>query len=59
MLQVSNRSWPVKLNFTGIFTSGWRAFVKDNTLQNGDVCIFELIKEKKAVMKVSIFRCVG
>lgn len=36
---------------------GWRAFVVDNDLVVGDVCIFELIRALKSVsFKITIFR---
>ncbi|KAM6591521.1 hypothetical protein CsatA_014126 [Cannabis sativa] len=41
------------------FCGGWCAFVRDNSLQLGDVCIFELLKGYQAEMKVHIFRQTG
>ncbi|MCL7052189.1 hypothetical protein MKW94_021466 [Papaver nudicaule] len=36
---------------------GWREFVSDNDLKEGDVCVFELVDHKKKFeMKVHIFR---
>ncbi|KAF2318751.1 hypothetical protein GH714_010467 [Hevea brasiliensis] len=60
-LQVENRCWLVKLNFypqigKGNFTSGWSAFVRENSVRVGDVCIFELINSKSLLVKVTIFR---
>ena len=43
----------------GSFSSGWSTFGKENGLQVGDVCVFELIKRNNnstVVLKVSIFR---
>lgn len=60
MLQISKRSWPVKvLNYKHIcrISAGWPAFMKDNTLQEGDACVFEMKKGRKIVFNVSIFRC--
>ncbi|XVF15647.1 hypothetical protein REPUB_Repub09cG0172500 [Reevesia pubescens] len=64
ILQVSDgRTWIVKFSVK-IFTSGqhkaefyhtWRAFAKDNNLEVGDVCIFELINRNETTFKVSIF----
>ncbi|KAF2318736.1 hypothetical protein GH714_010390 [Hevea brasiliensis] len=56
-LQVENRWWPVKLNLypqlgKGTFTSGWSAFVRENSVKVGDVCIFELINSKTLQVKV-------
>ncbi|KAE8077331.1 hypothetical protein FH972_015903 [Carpinus fangiana] len=36
-------------------TVGWGQFCRDNKLEKGDVCVFELIKRKPVVLKVSIF----
>ncbi|XP_059455213.1 B3 domain-containing transcription factor VRN1-like [Corylus avellana] len=36
-------------------TIGWCQFCGDNDLAEGDVCVFELIKRKPVVLKVSIF----
>ncbi|WJZ83789.1 hypothetical protein VitviT2T_003439 [Vitis vinifera] len=37
-------------------SKGWTEFVKDNNLEEGDVCVFELINMEDVVLKVSIFR---
>lgn len=34
---------------------GFGEFAKDNNLEEGDVCVFELIKSEADVLKVSIF----
>ncbi|KAF3972555.1 hypothetical protein CMV_003954 [Castanea mollissima] len=64
MLQVADRLWPVKLTSylcAGAayqFSSGWSAFVRENTLQVGDVCVFELVMMRDdVVFKVHIFKC--
>ncbi|KAM4083882.1 hypothetical protein ACB094_08G090900 [Castanea mollissima] len=64
-LQVVDRLWPVKSYvYEGMYRSsscvvsgGWSAFVTENTLRVGDVCVFELIMRDDAVLKVHIFRC--
>ena len=60
MLQVANQSWPVKLlvypRASYKLSAGWSAFMKENTLKEGDVCVFELIKRDDVVFKVNIFR---
>ncbi|KAL5557165.1 hypothetical protein UlMin_039401 [Ulmus minor] len=56
-LQVRQRSWHVKMNvyqYQWLFGRGWPKFVKDNSLRQGDVCFFELIKTNPAVFKVHI-----
>jgi hypothetical protein len=36
---------------------GWTKFTKDNNLQQGDMCLFELLKnEKELTMNVHIIR---
>ena len=35
---------------------GWPGFLKDNDLEEGDVCVFELINKKIIVLKVWMFR---
>ncbi|EEF30084.1 hypothetical protein RCOM_0996800 [Ricinus communis] len=59
--QVKNRWWPVRLNIylrhsRGKFSAGWILFARENSLQAGDVCIFELIDRETMLIKVSIFR---
>nr|POE61579.1 b3 domain-containing transcription factor vrn1 [Quercus suber] len=57
-LQVVDRLWPVKLYaYEGMYQSsscklsaGWSAFATENTLQVGDVCVFELIMRDNVVM---------
>ncbi|XP_048227569.1 B3 domain-containing transcription factor VRN1 isoform X3 [Ricinus communis] len=60
ILQAEGREWPVKLIFDhshrGWFSAGWTSFAKENSLQVGDVCIFELVNSKTPLLKVSIFR---
>ncbi|KAE8711730.1 B3 domain-containing protein REM19 [Hibiscus syriacus] len=59
-LQVSDgEKWPVQCvygNNNLKFSKGWAEFVMDNDLDEGDVCIFELINTKEIVLKVTIFR---
>ncbi|EEF33938.1 conserved hypothetical protein [Ricinus communis] len=58
MLKVANKTWPVKLNVysrkhTAIFSAGWSAFAKQNSLKVGSAYNFELIKRDE--MTVSKF----
>ena len=59
-LQVSEgKKWPVQCiygNGSLKFSKGWAEFVLDNNLNEGDVCVFELINTKEIVLKVTIFR---
>ena len=40
------------------FRKGWVAFSKDNNLEEGDVCVFEVIERTPVVISVSIFHLV-
>ncbi|KAJ4954040.1 hypothetical protein NE237_030872 [Protea cynaroides] len=54
-LNPEGKSWKVKSLYrkrTQIFSGGWRAFVLDNKLTEGDICKFELVG--KATMQVHI-----
>ncbi|CAN4090541.1 unnamed protein product [Withania somnifera] len=55
-------SWSVKCTF-GIGNakvhSGWKAFVLENKLKVGDVCVFEVIKGAQLFVDVTIFRAAG
>ncbi|GMP31585.1 hypothetical protein CsSME_00005738 [Camellia sinensis var. sinensis] len=60
-LQVSDKLWPVNLisyqsSSSAMLCGGFTAFAKEQSLQVGDVCIFELIDRDNDVLKVSIFR---
>jgi len=55
-LKVDGKSWLVKLNYYlqgSRFYAGWRQFKEECKLKRGDICLFELIDEKKCVFKVS------
>ncbi|KAI3861332.1 hypothetical protein MKW92_022506 [Papaver armeniacum] len=57
---LDGRTWEVGYVFkapTGRWLShGWRKFVVDNDLKEGDVCVFELVDRNKMEMIVHIFR---
>ena len=64
-LRVSDgRSWYVQYKVRGMqdvnqqaeFTQGWSIFRRENNLEVGDVCVFELTKGNEISFKVSIFR---
>ncbi|WCJ33808.1 AP2/B3-like transcriptional factor family protein [Euphorbia peplus] len=60
-LQVSDgRKWEVHLHGgpkRRDLGQGWSTFCSDNNLNEGDVCVFELVKDKD-VLKVSIFNAI-
>ena len=64
MLKVGDQSWKVLFSIVGekrpdSFSYGLFTFAKENDLQVGDVCVFELIKRNNnsiVVLEVSIFR---
>ncbi|KAI4313554.1 hypothetical protein L6164_026522 [Bauhinia variegata] len=61
LIQVGERSWHAKMIChwrvsSAKFSAGWPAFARENNLQVGDVCIFELINRDDAVLEAHIFR---
>ncbi|KAM5578668.1 B3 domain-containing transcription factor VRN1-like [Rosa sericea] len=59
-LRVSNgKTWSVKFKYEksrARLKHGWLAFVKDNSLKVGDVCVFVLIKDINLLFQVEFFR---
>uniref|UniRef100_A0A2N9EP45 TF-B3 domain-containing protein n=1 Tax=Fagus sylvatica TaxID=28930 RepID=A0A2N9EP45_FAGSY len=59
-LQTSEgRQWPVRCLYRGgraKLSQGWYEFSVENNLGEGDVCVFELMKMRDIVLKVTIFR---
>jgi hypothetical protein len=65
MLQSSNgEQWEVSCILHGArwynmeISKGFSKFQGDNNLSHGDYCVFELIKKKPIVLKVTMFRTV-
>ncbi|RZB43331.1 B3 domain-containing transcription factor VRN1 [Glycine soja] len=58
-LQVGKRSWNVKLDCYGRFTSGLHDFMSQHNVEAGDVIHFELIDKKKFVFQVRVTRCIS
>ncbi|MBA0770146.1 hypothetical protein Gotri_018818 [Gossypium trilobum] len=65
-LRLSNgKSWPVEYHQRSIgnpnarICNGWRAFVNDNKLKVGDVCVFELVSDTQISFKVIIFQAIA
>lgn len=55
----SGKQWPVRCIFkrhASKLSQGWSQFVRDNHLEEGDVCVFELMEKKNVVLKVTMFR---
>ncbi|XP_040946901.1 B3 domain-containing protein REM19 isoform X9 [Gossypium hirsutum] len=53
------RQWPVRCRYRGgkaKFSQGWYEFTLENNLGEGDVCIFELLRSREFVLKVTVFR---
>ncbi|MBA0698195.1 hypothetical protein Goari_021698, partial [Gossypium aridum] len=51
--------WPVRCRYRGgkaKFSQGWYEFTLENNLGEGDVCIFELLRSREFVLKVTVFR---
>ncbi|MCO5610484.1 hypothetical protein L7F22_064722 [Adiantum nelumboides] len=59
LLDTSGKSWSARwLGARNGLSGGWRKFSLDHGLEEGDVCVFELLDSKKIVFKVHIFRVV-
>ncbi|KAK8575029.1 hypothetical protein V6N13_033747 [Hibiscus sabdariffa] len=57
-LVVSDKTWMMKMSNRPKYTrfrTGWTSFVKDNRLQEQDVCLFELIDVNDVSFRVTIF----
>ncbi|KAF5745655.1 B3 domain-containing transcription factor VRN1 isoform X1 [Tripterygium wilfordii] len=59
-LQFSDgKQWPVRCLYRGgraKLSQGWYEFTIDNNLGEGDVCVFELMRSRDFVLKVTAFR---
>ncbi|XVF36201.1 hypothetical protein REPUB_Repub19eG0037800 [Reevesia pubescens] len=62
ILRINKRTWRTRFNFHrnrdyGGLSAGWRKFVKDNNLQEHDVCVFEPanLGGKPLILDVRIF----
>ena len=61
MLQCCGKSWEVRCvvrnkRRTKRLVKGWKQFARDNKLQLGDFCLFELLENMKHTMNVHIIR---
>ncbi|XP_044507126.1 B3 domain-containing transcription factor VRN1 isoform X5 [Mangifera indica] len=59
-LQMSDgKQWPVRCLYKGgraKFSQGWYEFTLENNLGEGDVCVFEVLRVRDFVLKVTVFR---
>jgi hypothetical protein len=56
------KQWPVRCLYRGgraKLSQGWFEFTLENNLGEGDVCVFELIRARDFVLKVTAFRVVN
>ena len=62
MLQCCGESWDVRCipHKGGLrgksLAQGWKQFARDNKLQVGDLCLFELLENTKYTMNVHVIR---
>ncbi|KAJ4965059.1 hypothetical protein NE237_016908 [Protea cynaroides] len=56
------RTWSVHFylncKIKALLSGGWKTFVRENMLEDGDCCVFELLKVEEIEFKVSIFHVV-
>ncbi|GLJ38253.1 hypothetical protein SUGI_0778740 [Cryptomeria japonica] len=58
----NNKEWHVQYlgnRTTPVLRGGWKYFSRDNNLEEGDVCVFELENNSKNKIRVHIFRVVN
>lgn len=63
-LQLEGKVWPVnyvKKVSGGMLIAGWKKFVLDNSLEEDDACLFNLVNAESSpiVINVTVFRVVG
>ncbi|KAL2347662.1 hypothetical protein Fmac_001662 [Flemingia macrophylla] len=61
MIQFRKKLWPVTFVFneyygSGVLSAGWPLFSRENELQCGNVCIFEIVNREDAKLNVHVFR---
>ena len=55
------RQWPVRCLYKvgrAKLSQGWYEFCLENNLGEGDVCVFELLRMREIVLKVTMFRVI-
>ncbi|XP_056867401.1 B3 domain-containing protein REM19 isoform X2 [Raphanus sativus] len=58
-LQLGEKQWPVRCLYKAgraKFSQGWYEFTLENNIGEGDVCVFELLKTRDFILKVTAFR---
>ncbi|CAN6919555.1 unnamed protein product [Brassica oleracea] len=58
-VQLGEKQWPVRCLYKAgraKFSQGWYEFTLENNLGEGDVCVFELLRTRDFVLKVTAFR---
>lgn len=61
-VRVNEKTWHIMCrlekfgSFSLALSVGWKIFVLDNDLQEGDICVFELIDSARKTYKAQMFR---
>ncbi|CAN7117727.1 unnamed protein product [Brassica rapa subsp. narinosa] len=58
-VQLGEKQWPVRCLYKAgraKFSQGWYEFTVENNLGEGDVCVFELLRTRDFVLKVTAYR---
>ncbi|CAH8385873.1 unnamed protein product [Eruca vesicaria subsp. sativa] len=58
-VQLGEKQWPVRCLYKAgraKFSQGWYEFTMENNLGEGDVCVFELLRARDFVLKVTAYR---
>lgn len=59
LLGPTGKEFPVRCLYRGgraKLSQGWYEFTLENGLGEGDVCVFELLRSREVVLKVTLFR---
>lgn len=59
-LQSLGEEWKVIMRNVGDqyrIYKGWGSFVKERSIEVGDVCVLELLNREDHVIQISIFKC--
>lgn len=58
-IQLGEKQWPVRCLYKAgraKFSQGWYEFTLENNIGEGDVCVFELLRTRDFILKVTAFR---
>jgi B3 DNA binding domain len=57
VLHFKGRTWPISIRYKKIYPScfgGWKQFVEDNNVQEGNLCLFELMDSNNETVSFKV-----